>query len=465
VNPREQVEQGRAALEKGDYAGALKIFEELISGIQASTDPVAYQFLPFAQTGRGRALAGLNDNEGALDDYKKVLDENPDFVDALVSRGELYLKLNLNEDALIDFTAALSQQRGNLPAQFGFAKATVLLGGADQAIKPLTRVIEAAPENAEAYQLRGRAYNGAHKIKEAIADLEKAISINPEDHDAYFWLGAVRLRTKEYRDAAEQFRKAIEHYKPKPGMEGVPYFEGHLTRAAALIELGKVTKDKSQQSAAYKESLEECNRIIGQIDELNPNYAAAHAAALFSRGVAERMVGDYGSAIKSFTKAIELNPDLGDAYFRRGICLHMIGEDRMAISDFQTAANLNPFDDPRSNMWEGFTYAKLGEYYEALRAYGNAIAASDRYTPAYVNRGLAYMALGEHEKAIRDFNDAIRLEPTKADYYFKRGVAFEQLGDHDKAAESFTAALQFDKAHTGARAHLRSLGRSALAVQ
>ena len=140
----------------------------------------------------------------------------------------------------------------------------------------------------------------------------------------------------------------------------------------------------------------------------------------------------------------------------------------MAISDFESAAHLDA-GDPRANLWEGFTYAKLGDYQQALRAYGDAIAASDRFTPAYYNRGLAYMMLGNYKKAIADFNDAIRLEPANAEYYFKRGLAYEQMGDHQKASESFAAAIEFDKKHAGAHRHmadvLQKLGRSELATQ
>ena len=99
----------------------------------------------------------------------------------------------------------------------------------------------------------------------------------------------------------------------------------------------------------------------------------------------QHTLGKYGEAVRSFSQAIEANPELGDAYFRRGICFHNLGEEKMAISDFEQAAHIT-FDDPRCNLWEGFTYAKMGEYNQAIRAYGDAIAASDRYTPAYANR-------------------------------------------------------------------------------
>ena len=138
------------------------------------------------------------------------------------------------------------------------------------------------------------------------------------------------------------------------------------------------------------------------------------------------MMGQLGDAVKGFTEAIKLNPDLAEAYFRRGICFFEMDEADLALADFKNASSL-AYQDPRSRLWEGFTEAKLKNYYEAIRAYGEAIAESNRYTPAYVNRGLAYMMVGDYTKALADFNDAIRIEPTESDHYFKRGVGLREV--------------------------------------
>jgi tetratricopeptide (TPR) repeat protein len=237
----------------------------------------------------------------------------------------------------------------------------------------------------------------------------------------------VYMRSEDYKEAVNQLGKAIEHYKPKPGQEDVPYVQGYLTHSSALIELGKKEKDDPEaRKADYQKAADDCDKLLKQLNEKNPAHAQVRAAALYSRGVAERMLEKYGDAVKSFSEALEANPELGDAYFRRGICFHMLGEEKMAIADFQQAAHIS-YDDPRCNLWEGFTYAKLGDYNEAIRAYGDAIAASDRYTPAYANRARAYMMLGEYDKAINDFDTAIRLTPTDAVNYYQRGIAYEML--------------------------------------
>ncbi len=478
ANPQELLDKADAALKAGDYAAAVKAFNDAGRAIP----PNDYDTRLKALTGRARALTGMKEYTTALNDLNTIISDadpnSPTVVPALNARGQLKLETNKPDEAVDDFEKAVQLDSGNVEALFGYGKSLVLLNRADEAITPLTHAIAADPKNGEAYRLRGTGYSTLYKNKQAIEDLQQAIQLNPEDFEAYFSLGVAYIRTENYQAAVDEFGKSIEHYKPKPGQEDQPFLQGYLTRAAAYIELGKAAKDPAAQKAAYQAAAAEAQKLVSQLDVKNPLHTKALAAALFSRGVAERMLGQLGTAIRTLTQAIELRstaapddstgPFLNDAYFRRGICFHLIGENKMAISDFQTAAHLVT-DDPRANLWEGFTYAKLGDYHEAVRAYGDAIAASDRYTPAYYNRGLSYMMLGEYDKAIADFNDAIRLEPTKAEYYFKRGLAYQQLGNDQKASESFASAIEFDNKHAGAYRHmadvLQSLGRTELATQ
>ncbi len=469
INPQEQLDKGDAAIKEGDFKAAYKAYNDLATAAERAASPEAFAALVKAQTGRGNALIGLKQFDAAEDDFRKVLDSDPGNVAALIGRGKARLELNKADLALKDFQDAAKADQTNGDAQFGIGKSFVTLGHSDEAVEPLTQAIAADPKNAEAYRLRGTAYAGQVKNKEAIDDLNKSIELNPDDHESYFTLGMVYMRAEQYKEAVEQLAKAIEHYKPKPGHEGDPYVQGYLTLSSARIELGKATKDDdAARKADYKAAAEDCDKLLKQLNEKNPAHAQVRAAALYSRGVAERMQDNYGDAVKSFSQAIEANPELGDAYFRRGICLHNLGEEKMAIADFEQAAHIT-YDDPRCNLWEGFTYAKLGQYNDAIRAYGDAIAASDRYAPAYANRALAYMMLGEYDKAVNDYNSAIRLTPAEAKYYFQRGIAYEMQKDWKRASASFATSLEFDNKNSEAYRHMatamQNLGKNDLATE
>lgn len=472
-DPKELLGKGDAALKAGDFQAAIDAYGEANQVLAQPKSNEEVEMLIRAQVGRANALAGQKNYPAALEIYKTILDSQAGQIPtvqvlALVGQGKAQLETNEVEQALTSFETAVKADSKSAEAQFGLGKTLATLGRNEEAIAPLTKAIEADAKNSEALRLRAIAYAGTFKNKEAIDDLQKSIAINPDDQESLYTLGMIYVRNEDYEHGVEFLKKSIEHYKPKPGQEGQPYVQGYLTAASAYVELGKVAKDEAIRKKAYQASYDLCKTVIAQLDSKNPAFAQARAAALYNQGIAERMLGDYSSAIRSFSQAIELNPELGEAYFRRGICFQKINEDKMAIADFQSAAHLNS-GDPRCNLWEGFTFSKLGDYNEAVRAYGDAIAASDRYTPAYYNRALAYMMMKDYDKAINDFNQAIRLAPTNAEYYYKRGLGYEMQKDFKRAADSFATALEFDPKHVEADRHMaavqQALGRSDLANQ
>lgn len=459
--------EGEQELKDKDFKKALATYDQLIrilkqQGFQAQV------FLPVVYTGRGQAFAGLVDPEAAKADYDEALKENAQHLPALVARGKLYFEMGANDLAMADFEAAKEVDRSNPEVMFGLGKSYVLLGGPQQAIKPLTYYIEANPDNAEAYRLRAQANVGVGKNEKADDDIEKALSIDPEDYENYFALATIRLREEKYPEAIQAVEDSIARYKPKDEAAAeLPFVQGYLTKAAVMLEAAKAAKTPEERTAVYEKALTDCDTLLEKVGD-SPAYAQIRAAIEFRRGVVLRLLGRYGDAVASLTEAINLNPELAEAYFRRGICFYYMGEDNLAVLDFKHAGNIE-YQDPRPKLWEGFAFAKLGDYHEAIRAYGLALGESDRYVPAYVNRGLAYMMMGENDKALTDFNAALRLEPAEWTHYFKRGIAYERLGKRKEAADSFVTALRFfDKyppAYRHAADNLESLGHRNIAAE
>jgi tetratricopeptide (TPR) repeat protein len=470
--------QGNFEQAAGIYGVLNQRLEQAVQTGEYTDIRAAYLLSAALLTAQGRAFAALQEDRAAEKAFLAAMEKIPDFPAALIARGEMNLERDLPAQALPDFQKAVEAERNSLPAQFGFGKSLVMvasLPGGDPrlfepAIRPLTRVIDngESPYLAEAYRHRGSAYGGLYKFDKAVPDIQKSLELDPAPYETHFAAAVIELRQENYAAAVEKLTKAIELYKPLKGREDSVYSTAPLLKASALLEVGKKAPDEASKNAAYQASAEEAQRLLDKFPGDSPYTAGDRARALVARGIAERMLGKMGTAIQTLSYAIELDPSLGEAYFRRGICLQEIGENRMALADFTQAAAIR-YTDPRGNLWEGFVYAKLGDYHEAIRAYGDAIAASDRYTPAFVNRGLAYMMLGDHEKAISDFNDALRIEPTNGDYYFKRGVAHVQLGELDKAAESLASAIEFAPTHREAYRHMADVlqrqGRSELAEE
>ena len=333
VDVQSLMQQGNDALAQEDYEQAVKAFSEVIQA--GTTDAQAYAALPEAHTNRGRALAGLKEYEAALADFKEILDANENYVPALVARGQMYLDINDPTDALADFQAAAKVDRNNMDVLFGLGKSYVLLGGQylPQAVKPLTKVIEADPQNAEAYRLRGTAYGAMYKTDKSYADLNQAISLNPDDYEAYYTLALVQRQQEQYAEAIKNVDLAIEHFVPEEDAELQFYIEGYRLKALWASSWATRFDDGAEQQLAYQESLDTCDKALELLGD-SPLRAQWRSMMLHNRGVALRMLGELNLAIEAFADAFELNPDLGETYFRRGICYEALGEEKMAAADF-----------------------------------------------------------------------------------------------------------------------------------
>jgi tetratricopeptide (TPR) repeat protein len=66
----------------------------------------------------------------------------------------------------------------------------------------------------------------------------------------------------------------------------------------------------------------------------------SEAESYFQSGMSYDELKDYTSAIKSYTKVIELNPNILEAYYNRGWAYGLSGDYKSAMMDARTACRL-----------------------------------------------------------------------------------------------------------------------------
>ncbi len=188
------------------------------------------------------------------------------------------------------------------------------------------------------------------------------------------------------------------------------------------------------------------NDLIGFIDN-EKNYDTADS--LFYQGNAQSSSEEYEKAMECYTKAIELNPQLAEAYNNRGFAKYSLQEYKEAIKDFTKTIELSPQSAIAYNN-RGLSKSSLGKHTEAIKDLNNAIELGPQYTEAYNNRGVAQSSLGKYTEAIQDFNNAIELNPKFAVAYNNRGVAQSSLGKYTEAIQDFNQAIEIDPQYADA---------------
>ena len=167
------------------------------------------------------------------------------------------------------------------------------------------------------------------------------------------------------------------------------------------------------------------------------------AIAYFELGLKSNMTG---RKINYFSKALELNPLLTEAYEKRGMLYYFQGKYELMIKDFKRFMEL---DTPKAKDLRmlGIGYLKTGFYAKAISCFASAIELDPDSADAYSSRSEAYRLVGKYDQAIRDSTTAIRIGADPlilCEAYRNRYKIYWKLGQTDKAYADLKNAWNID---------------------
>jgi serine/threonine protein kinase/Flp pilus assembly protein TadD len=304
-----------------------------------------------------------------------------------------------------------------------------VLGEAAAAQADQKRAFQTAPMMAVDHLVRGRAAFDAKRLSEAVQACEAALRLEPTRYEALLLLGVflsvLGRGPEELAEATRVFTGCILR-RPEDAF-------AYVGRAFAYSKLGR-----------YKDALADSSRAI----ELDPQYGEARK----QRGIAYFSLGKPNEALADFSQAIQLDPRLVSAWTSRGaiFCDHL-GQYDKAVADFSRAIELDP-GYVRAWYNRGNAHRKRGHYEEAVADYSTAVKLDPQHADAWGARGVAYLNLGQLEKAVLDLSKSIELAPNHprlALIYLMRAGGNGRLARFAPARTDYESALKL--APTNAR--------------
>jgi len=138
------------------------------------------------------------------------------------------------------------------------------------------------------------------------------------------------------------------------------------------------------------------------------NLETATSDDFFKKGINELNKRNFGSAIISFSMAIQLDPNSEKSYQARGYCKDELLSWKAARDDYNKALLIDPnYID--ALLIRATNKDNSGEHHEALIDYDKVIELQPENHLAYYNRGNAKFSLGDKAGACQDWTKSKRL--------------------------------------------------------
>ena len=197
--------------------------------------------------------------DAALSYLDACIKQKPDYFEAYLVRGELYLGIGEFEKALNDLNTA----------------------------------IKIAPSVAHSYHSRGNLYGMKGDVNKAFDDFNKAIECDANLLGAYVGRSSMYLRKKEFQKAIDDCTRAIEISQDES-------VEAYFNRGLAYVSMEE-----------YAKALDDYDKVI----ELAPENAEAYG----KRGYINSELGNDEEAISDIEEFLRLDPDNKNAQLAKDL--------------------------------------------------------------------------------------------------------------------------------------------------
>lgn len=217
-----------------------------------------------------------------------------------------------------------------------------------------------------------------------------------------------------------------------------------------------------EMTRKYNELQEQYDAVNRQMEKLKSDYDKADDAqkAEIKREVARNMEkfsavdelskgntfaanGSLSQALAAYDKAIQLNPQLTEAYNNRGTVRSEAGQFAEAIDDYSAAIRLKS-DYAEAYNNRANAYAALERFAEAERDLTTAVKLKDDSAAIHNNLGSVYLSQKKFDAALKEYTRALQLNSNYAAALYNRAVTYYAQGKFSEALTDVDAALKLN---------------------
>lgn len=161
----------------------------------------------------------------------------------------------------------------------------------------------------------------------------------------------------------------------------------------------------------------------------------------------------FEDAIKSFKRALEINPSYTEASLNLSVVFNELGMFEKSSEIYamakETRKGTHSYLDPYvkgklANMHAGLgtIYKDLGFYVQAVEEYKKALELRPDFVDLKTALGSVYRDMLDYNGAIRELEDAVKINPGYLPSRIQLGLTYYAMGQHEKAKTEWLKVLR-----------------------
>ena len=415
----QQLQQALALDERGDRQGAMSLVIHLLEQHPDFAQAIKAKGMFLEESGRSAEA------EAAFEEALKLAPNDPDL---LLEVGISRLKAGRKDEALklLQHCVRISPREGD--AQFYLAQIYHLNGKDDLALRAIRQAVEAQPDNTAAWQKYGELLCGTGHCEAALPLLVKAQRKDPSLALLDYDIALTDYRLKDYAGTAQYVVRAVESQPDN-------------------VSAWQMLADADTKLAQWSDAASAFERILA----LKSN----DVESLLGLGQCEVELKNYPAAVEKLQMVLRLAPTriLAHFYLSRAFA----GMGRTADAEHEAALHHLMMEqltfgrsietEEREAPIKDRAYPLLVQHreQEALQLYRERFKGTPATTAdAYVFIGKLYLLAGNKEDGLRALHHALQLQPTVRGARTYEGILALQRGDLGTAETQFKAELTND---------------------
>lgn len=345
---------------------------------------------------------------------KKIIEIDPQFIDARIRLANLYLGSNQIEGALEQSNALAKIAPDNISGKVIKAAVLYRIGNEAQARTEMMKILEEEPHNIDAAVLLANDFITAGQYQQAVELLDRAIAQAPD----HMILNITKVRALNGMQDIEGSVKALNHlislYPDSPQLVEL------LARQHMIAGNSEKALEVLDRFAQHSKTPD---AIISIIEIVNSTHGIAEARSRLQEYT------------KTYPELPELQFALGDLHIASG----NIAKAEQVIGQLMVSQDNAVSVRAKSRLAR--IYLVQGKYDEAEGLVSQILQTEPRNVSAIVTRTELWVNKGNVGQAVRALRSATRFAPESTEIMVALAKAHERDGEHGLANDYFVRAV------------------------